>query len=336
MRSIPESNNQLDRYENFLEKMPDQLIGFPAKILSLIEKYFGYESMMFFPVHSRITRSLGKIKSDVYRNFVTLNMSHEAIRLYRTNIRYIDIFDPKGLPDNLKEASVLFTTDIMSEEEYHNTAHYEQMHSLGLERQACINLSGRIGETLAKIVIFRNEKENAFSEEDRIAMRWIANLVGVQYRLLQNASDEAMLDRGFDLLLKSSQIGAIVVNHRLTVIQVNRRAFELTEAFVSEFRGEHAYVLRNNRQMNDRFRLIQEMIDWVGLDLISNGVKEYNSISKRVIFNSSSFSFIDGNGDVEINHLILFYMQEKKVIDESKSLYERLTPREQADRKSVV
>lgn len=296
--------------------------------LHLINKYFGYEKMMFFPYHQKFYAKFGKTKEDVFFKYVTLNMTHESIEAYSKHIRHIDIFSTKRLSKELLDRKVLFTSDVIGREEYLQSEYYERMHALRLEQQACIILKEN-SESIAAIVIFRSQDEEAFSETDYYLMEYLSDLVSRQYSLSKSVSKENIISTAFDMFFKSSQVGAIVINHRLSVVLANESAQSIGDHFMDDFKNVGWNFLNNNYQSKRRYQRLQEMVDAIGLDLI-NSVKgkEFASAYMDYIFTSSPFLFLDTSGDVEIYNLIFIYARKKKLNSVTEEAFEQLTTRE--------
>jgi DNA-binding CsgD family transcriptional regulator len=299
---------------SFMEELQKETTNFPKYVLRLIEKHFGFSRLLIFPYAFDAIDIEKRSKRDALSNFITLNIESKLTIEYADKVRHIDLFAPKHLPTNLRNEKVVFTEDLMSAEKYRNTEYYAYMAKQHLERQACIYLRYK-NDIIGNICIFRSKDEPPFTDEDRALMEYLNIVISNQYVIFLKLTGDAVSQRGFDLFFRNNKMGAIMLNSRLTVLMANAMAQEHCELMMNYFSKESGFVFRSGYQRRTKYNNIQQVMDWIGLDLVNsaNGTNVFTSLQEDLHFYYSPLIFIDVFGNIETRHLVLSTRLSKSI-----------------------
>ena len=317
-----------DQLLRFTLALSRDTVNFPKHVLSLLSSHFGFDQLIIFPYAYSAIDIENRSKREALNNFVALNIPSQSIRAYSDNIHKFDIFAPKQLPSALRGRRVLFTRDIMSPERYQKTDYCRCMAQLHLENQACIYLRLNT-ELLATICIFRTREDPDFSEDERALMEYLSELISAQYVVSQRLTGDVLTQEGFNMFFRNGKVGAVMLNARLTVLMANDRALECSKVFLEVFRDSQSHFARSSPRRSARFASVQEMVDWIGLDLIHEaGDNVFASLNHEFHFYYWPLIFINVFGDVETRHLILITDRQLSAGDAFSDVYATLTQRE--------
>ena len=320
----------------FALDLPKSTPNFSKYVLRLLSQHFDFHKLLIFPYVYAAIDLEHKSRRDALSNFVTLNIDPGSVKEYAESIHQLDIFAPKNLPATLRHRKVLYTFDVIPKEKYTGTEYYQHMRRLHLDKQACIYLRLK-NETIATICMFRSDNEPDFSEDERQLMEYLSDLISTHYVTSLKLSGDVMSQEGFNLFFRNAKVGAILLNYRLTVLMANNVAQEYSKLFMEIFKKNQSNFMRSSSLRTAQFSIIQNMIDWIGLDLIDDmGNTTFTSLSDEFQFYYWPIIFINVFGDVETRHLILMMDNKREVSDDLAALYETLTQREEEVLKLVA
>ena len=303
--------------------------NFPKKVLSLLDRHFGFRRSIFFPHNYSVLGNRGHKRSGALSNYITYGISYGPMYDYKDHVYKDDIFQHSKLPSHLRGRRVLFTDDIMPYPEYEKTPFGMHMAAVDMYQQACVFLY--MGDrVIASLALLRSATEERFNEEDRALLEYLGDLIEVMYRNFLNQSGEAKFLEGFHLFFQDMKMGAIVLNQDMTVVQANQTARDISQMFWEQFCNNQGHFLRSNYQGESQFREVQTMVNEIGEKLTSQGNNSVtiSSISGELMVYHSSFLSANATGAIQTWHILTITSKTKELPQASDHPYSSLTQQE--------
>jgi DNA-binding CsgD family transcriptional regulator len=313
----------------FMEELSKETNYFPQSVLKSISKHFGFSRMLFFPYAWAELDIEKRSKRDALSNFVALNIDSRLMREYGEGVSKFDIFAPKNLSPSLKSQCVLFTEDIMPRNKYLNTEYYAYMSAHEMEKQACIYLHYK-NEVIGNICIFRGVDDPDFTQQDRLLMEYLSRIVSNQYIMCLRLTGDSLSQEGFKLFFHNSKQGAIMLNSRLTVLVANTTAQEHCQSFIKHFGKEFGHISRSSYKRISQFETVQQIVDWICLDLINSDQGEscFTTLQEEFHFSYWPVFFVNIFGDLETRNLVVSTNTKKHLDEDFLGTVQELTQRE--------
>lgn len=303
--------------------------NFPKKLLSLLDRYFGYSRSIFFP--SNYTNFLGAYaqRVSVLNNYITYGIRYGSMYNYKERIYKDDIYRYSALPPELRGRRVLFTEDIVSMEEYEDTAFGKLMIADDMYYQAVLYFFHG-GRVIGSVGLFRSREEGSFRGEGRAMLEYIAELAEASYLTYLRHSGENRFHDNFSLFFRNSSVGAVILNQEMTVMQCNRAAREISRVFWEQNRHGQVQFLRGNYQGEEQFREVQTMINEVSEHITEQDGSRQSTISLAgdITFFHTVFLSSSSAGPIRTWHLLLITAQERRTPQDRDHPYHTLTQQE--------
>lgn len=327
MKSIPEKWH-IPAMEFALEVSRDNE-NFPKKVLSLLDKHFGFQRSIFFPgtvpsLPGSMTRRSGTAGS-----YITYGIRYGPMHDYKERVFTHDIFRYANLPARLRGKRVLFTDDVMPFEEYERTPYGVHMVGEALYYQAVLFFYS--GDwVIGSVGLFRSKEEGRFLEEERGLLDYLARLVEANYQNYLRHIGEARFHDNFDLFFQDSKLGAVLLSRDMTVMQCNQAAREISQVFLEQYRHNQGSFLRSHYQGDPQFREVQTMINEVGERLSAQGGSSQTiaSLAGDITFYHTSFLSSTASGLIQTWHVMLVTCQTREIAKHTEHPYNSLTQQE--------
>lgn len=304
--------------------------NFPKRVLTLLDKHFGFHRSIFFPFpDSAIPAPQPEQRGGAPGNYITFGIRYGPMYDYKDHGYRDDIFHYSALPEHLKGRRVIYTEDVMPFSQYADTPYGSRMIAEEMDYQAVLFLY--TGErVLGSVGLFRDRREGRFTEEERPLLDYLAKLIEANYQNFLRHSGEARFQDSFRLFFQGMQTGAVILNQDMTVIQCNAAAKEISGIFWEQYRHTQGHILHSNYQGESQFQEVQTMLNEISERLSSHGgsSQTFTSLSGDITFYHTSFLSAGAAGIVQTWHLMLITCHVKELPEAVDHPYSTLTPQE--------
>ena len=309
----------------FALELPAASVNFPLHVLHLLAKHFHFNKLLFFP-HPFAGGETGYSRTEGFNSCITLNIDLADMQRYARYFYKFDIFSDHSMPDALKDRNVVFVEDILPLKEYEKTEYYRQFYlPCDIYYQACLFLRAN-QKKVATVNVYRSRAEGPFTEDDRLLFGYLSDLIAPQYAAVIKSSAGIMARNLFPLFYSKLQMGVVMLNQQLIVLQANQFADEYCTLLLGSLHEEASFQ-RSAYNLREENRHVQQAINRLCLDF---GDGPGDIVLSRVLngftFFHTMFSFTNGYGNVETNHLLFITLNKRGTSLAPQHL--SLTPRE--------
>ncbi len=302
---------------------------FPKKVLSLLDKHFGFSRSIFFPYGDMQEAKQGF----ALKHYIAYGIPHGPMQAYKTRVFRDDIFHHKSLSPHLKRNRVVFTDDIMPFLEYEKTPYGIHMLAMDMYYQACIYLFAG-DRVVASVALLRSKEEGAFQEEERLLLDYLCKLLEGSYQQFLLQTGEAKVLDDFHLFFEDMNLGATMLNQELTVVQANSRAKEIGNIYWEQLRNTGGRFLRSSDQVEQRYQFVQAMVNEISeLILTKHNLAGDNDlllpcVGGEIHFQHSSFLSASVTGAIQTWHILTMKYKSKQLPQDLGGPYNSLTQQE--------
>ncbi len=303
--------------------------NFPKKVLALLDKHFGFRRSIFFPHNDAFRGPPGSRRSAALSNYITYGISYGPMYDYKDHVYRDDIFKYSRLPQRLRGKRIVFTDDIMSFQEFEQTDFGRHMMAVDMYYQACIYLY--LGDrVIASIALLRSVREEAFGEEERGLLEYLGELIEQSYRGFLNQSGETRILDSFLLFFQDMDMGAVVLNQDMAVLQANPAAQEIGQIFWEQVRNQQSHFLRSNYRGENQFRAVQTMVNEISERLTGqgDGCLTISTIGGELCFYHAPFLYVNVVGAIQTWHMLTITSKTQNLPQNLDHPYNSLTPQE--------
>lgn len=303
--------------------------NFPKRALSLFHKYFGFAQSIFLPFGLPIFSGKARRRAWGQYSYITYGIRYGPMHDYKERVYQYDIFRYSALPAHLKGRRVLFTEDVLPLDEYERTPYGIHMMGENLYYQAVLYFyqGDRLNGSMA---LFRCKEEGGFSKDDRELLEYLCALVDAHYQTYLRHIGEARFQDSFQLFFQDIQLGAVVLNQDMLVMQCNQAAKDLSHIFWEQYRTSQGSFLRSNYQGDPQFREVQTMINEAAerLSIQGKNTQTITSPAGDITFYHTSYLTSAAAGLIQTWHLMLVTRQTRQLPGKLSHPYNSLTQQE--------
>lgn len=309
--------------------------SFSLRTLQLLDKYFGYSSAIFsirysFKQEFPIDRPYAQ---EPFMDLVSIGIPRDALRRYFAGPHKGSIFWQENMTPELFARPVLLAKDIMPLEEYKKTQAYADFTRGKLRSQMLMQLNhGRM--QLGSIMLFRQEGEPEFDEEDRQLAEILCPYITQAYKMRVDDMQNKVEIEFSHQYHKSLSYGSIVLDNTFTVIRYNDKAQEYCYDILAHYYGTSELkerphvVLRGGGTVADIQGYVSQNRErlWGVLDKPAS--IQSIGLEQRYASTIISLSTKDITGKMNIYYIISMTAQPAEVVDTNLCLQYGLTNRE--------
>ncbi len=327
MKAVPETWREAALA--FALDLAEEGENFPKRVLSLLDKHFGFGRSIFFPHHTLSGR-----RGSALSHYITYGISYGPMYDYKDHVHRDDLFRVNRLPQHLRGQRVVFTDDILPFPDFERSPFGVHMMAVDMYYQACLYLYDG-GRVIASLVLVRSNREHAFDEGDRALLEYLCTLIEARYRnFLQHSGDSRFLET-FQLFFQDTKLGAILLNQDFTVLEANDTAMSLSSLFWEQYGSNQSNFLRSNYRGEEAYRDIQTMVNEVSEKLstqtrggFGHGTLTLSSAGGDLTFYHSSFLSLTTTGAIQTWHILCIGSREKSLPQNAGHPYSTLTQQE--------